>query len=70
MKLIEEIRNEKIDAIDKYLDDLHALRIQGLTTSGEYSYENLVFKAIRDRGYLDNLKQLKHELISKELSLK
>ena len=70
MKITEEIHTDKIDAIDKFLDDLHALRIKGLTTDGEYSYENLVFKALRDKGYLDNLKSTKHGLLSQALSLK
>ncbi|MBO7078961.1 MAG: hypothetical protein J6W64_04025 [Bacilli bacterium] len=45
------------------------MRREGLAKEGEYSIPNLVFKKIRNSGYLDNLKKLKHELESKELSL-
>ena len=35
----------------------------------EYSIENLIFKEIRNLGYLDNLKELRDKVISARLSL-
>jgi hypothetical protein len=36
---------------------------------GEWDYNNLLFKECRNRGYLDKMKELKNEILSKELSL-
>lgn len=60
---------EKIEAIEKLIEDLYKLRKDGLAKDGEYSIQNLVFKEARNLGYLDNLKDLKNALKSKELSL-
>lgn len=45
--LTEEIHNDRIDAIDEFLENLFALRAAGLEDGGEYSIENLAFKAFR-----------------------
>lgn len=55
--------------IDKLIDSLYELRAKGLSTDGEYSIENLVFKEMRNKGYLDNLKDLRHKVIARRLSL-
>ena len=55
--------------IDKFIDSLYELRAKGLSTDGEYSIENLVFKEMRNKGYLDNLKELRHKVIARRLSL-
>jgi predicted nucleotidyltransferase len=55
--------------IDKFIDSLYELRAKGLSTDGEYSIENLVFKEMRNKGYLDTLKELRHKVIARRLSL-
>ena len=40
-----------------------------MANDGEFSLENLVFKEARNKGYLDELKDLKNKELSKELSL-
>ena len=65
----EELNNPKIEEINNFLEDIYNLRQQGLQQEGEYSIGNLVFKEFRNMGYLDNLKQLKNDLIGKDLSL-
>ena len=51
------------------LEDIYEkLRKKGIT-KGEYTLENLAFKELRNKGYLDKLKEYKNELISKRLSL-
>lgn len=59
----------KIDKIDKYVDDLYAMRKDAIAKGGEFSIGNLVFKELRNLGYLDSLKQMKTELMDQELSL-
>lgn len=68
-ELEEEIHTDKIDKIDAYIEELYDLRKNGLPKTGEYGIENLTFKEIRSKGYLDNLKELKAKLIGRELSL-
>lgn len=63
----EEVADES--EIDKFIDALYELRGKGLSTDGEYSIENLVFKEMRNKGYLDNLKELRHQVIARRLSL-
>ena len=56
------------DEIERLITDIYEQRRMGITIS-EYSNQNLLFKEFRNRGYLDNLKQLKCDLKAKELSL-
>lgn len=58
-----------IDTIDEFIDSLYAFRQEGLNDGGEFSIPNLVFKELRNLGYLQQLKDLKTELTQKKLSL-
>ena len=66
----ESLESDKINQIDDFIEDIYDLRKVSLQKDGEYSIGNLVFKEMRSLGYLDNLKVLKNNLKSKELSLK
>lgn len=70
-KLIADIESGKIQdetEIDAFIDDLYAERAKGLKI-GEYSDENLLFKEIRNKGYLDKLKELRDQVVSQRLTL-
>ena len=71
-KLVDEIKDGKLDnekKVVKMLETIYdKLRKKGVA-KGEYSTENLAFKELRNKGYLDSLKDFKNELISKRLSL-
>ena len=58
-----------VDEIDKLQDKLKAYRKAGLDEEGEFSTENLVFKILRNTGYLEKLADLKNEVLTKELTL-
>lgn len=58
MKNYEQLKNK----IKKY-------RQTGLDNNGEYSVENLVFKILRNSGYLAKLVDLKNEYLKNELTL-
>ena len=60
---------KKSEEIDKVIDDIHDMRKDSIIRDGEFGIGNLVFKELRRMGYLDNLKKLKDNLVSKELSL-
>ena len=63
----DELQDEK--KVVKLIEDIYEkLRKTGVAKS-EYAIENLAFKELRNKGYLDKLKLSKHELISKRLSL-
>lgn len=60
---------QKIQAIDNFIEQAYDLRKQAMEQGNEFSESNLVFKELRNAGYLDNLKALKAEIKSEELSL-
>lgn len=70
--LIDDIKAGKLadeKKVIKMLKDIYEkLRKKGIA-KGEYSTENLTFKELRNRGYLDKLKDYRNELTSKRLSL-
>jgi len=71
-KLIDDIKADKLDdetEVVKMLEDIYEkLRKKGVA-KGEYAIENLAFKELRNKGYLDQLKDYRNELTSKRLSL-
>ena len=67
-KYYELAENPTVKKIDEYIDGLYDLRKDSIK-NGEFAEGNLVFKEIRRRGYLDDLKELKIDLTSQELSL-
>jgi predicted nucleotidyltransferase len=70
--LIDDIKADKLEdekKVVELLEDIYdKLRKKGIS-KGEYSVENLAFKELRNKGYLDNLKEYRNELVSKRLSL-
>jgi predicted nucleotidyltransferase len=71
-ELIDDIKVDKLKdekRVVKMLEDIYdKLRKKGIA-KGEYSIENLAFKELRNKGYLDKLKEYRNELVSKRLSL-
>ena len=63
------VENNNAEMASDLVDELYLLRKDSISTDGEYGVGNLVFKEFRNRGYLDNLKQLMADETSKELSL-
>lgn len=58
-----------IEKLKVLLDDIYKMRQSGLDDKGELSTENLVFKLIRNKGYLDKLRELKIKIYDKSVSL-
>lgn len=71
-ELINDIKADRLSdekRVVKMLEDIYdKLRKKGIS-KGEYSIENLAFKELRNKGYLDQLKEYRNELVSKRLSL-
>jgi peptidoglycan hydrolase-like protein with peptidoglycan-binding domain/predicted nucleotidyltransferase len=72
--VIENASDEPIEKakeiIKKYKDKLKKYRTCGLEKRGEYSDENLVFKALRRNGYIEKLHSFEDKLIDKTYTLK
>lgn len=74
MNSIDELNDYKNDEnfLKKYeqlKNKIKKYRQSGLDKSGEYSTENLVFKILRNNGYLNKLIEMKNKYLTNELSL-
>lgn len=58
-----------VSDVDKLIDDIYLQRQQSILKDGEFGDGNICFKEFRNRGYLQNLRDLKVELENKEMSL-
>lgn len=58
-----------VEDVDKLIDDIYLQRQQSIMRDGEFGDGNICFKEFRNRGYLQNLRDLKVELENKEMSL-
>lgn len=71
--LIKEIDAACTSNKASVIEDLHkklvALRKRGLERGGEFSTENVTFKQLRSKGYLDKLAQCKVKAFDRELSI-
>jgi hypothetical protein len=68
-KIRNALRSNNLEAVKKTSDDIKKLRQQGLERSGELSTENVVFKILRAKGYLEQLRNHISKLKADELSL-
>lgn len=71
MKMIRDIiRGDMgVKAIRDVKKKIREMRAAAIAKSGEYSIENLVFKELRNRGWLDKMNKYEQELRDRELSL-
>lgn len=58
-----------VDEIERLKEKLRNYRKAGLEDEGEFSTENLVFKILRNTGYLEKLSKLKERFLTQELTL-
>ena len=63
------IHEPSVSKIKSVLSDIYKVRQSGLDASGELSTENIVFKLLRNNGYIEKLKQLKISIYDKSVSL-
>lgn len=62
-------KDKQFVAAEKLKDKIKNMRGASLEQGGEYSTENLVFKTLRNNGYLDKLSNLKLHAFDSEMSL-
>ena len=63
------IKTGSVEDITRLQDKIKIMRQAGLNRAGEFSTENLAFKIIRNKGYLDRLYKNKNSKFDQELSL-
>ncbi len=69
-KINNAIINQNPDRLKKILEDLVKMRDVGLSASGEFSTENIVFKVLRQRGDIKKLKDKIQQTKNSKLSVK
>lgn len=73
MAEIDSIIDDKVDddqTIKKIQDKIKNMRKSGLERAGEFSIENLVFKILRNSGYIEKLYDYQLKMKDEDLSLK
>lgn len=63
-------KNGDEDGLRKLLDKLYKYRQAGLDKGGELSDENIIFKALRAKGYLDKIKDTVTKLYDRKMTVK
>ena len=63
------LHSDNMDKVNKVLKKITQYRQAGLDKGGEFGPENLAYKALRSRGYITKLYDLRDKLHSKHLSL-
>jgi hypothetical protein len=71
MDMIDQLIANKSDlsAFDTLKDKIKNMRGAGIQKAGEFSFENLIFKELRNDGYLDKLSKYESSVKDKSLSL-
>lgn len=68
-KIEEAVTSDDAEIIGNTIDLLYLMRKNSIAVEGEYGKGNEIFKTLRDRGYLANIKETLNKSISKNLSL-
>jgi hypothetical protein len=71
MKMIDDMINNHVDldSVKHFKEKLRDMRGAAIKKGGEFSFENLVFKELRNQGYLDKLSSYQRTNQDQELSL-
>jgi len=68
-KVRTALRSDNLQAVKQTSDDIKRLRQQGLDREGELSVENITFKILRAKGYIEQLRNHISKLKADSLSL-
>lgn len=60
---------DEMGVIRKIKDKIKQMRKSGLANGGEYSVENLAFKTLRNKGYLEKLDKYQKQIMDLDLSI-
>jgi hypothetical protein len=70
--MIDKLITDRADkaTFDKLKDKIKNMRGAAIAKGGEFSFENLVFKDLRNQGYLDKMSEYERSMMDGALSLK
>ncbi len=68
-KIKMALRSRDLSTANSIKDEINKLRKTGLERGGEFSVENIAFKVLRAKGYIDQLRQYIYDLEDEALSL-
>jgi hypothetical protein len=68
-KIRTALRSDNLEAVKQTSDDIKKLRQQGLDRDGELSVENITFKILRAKGFIEQLRNHISKLKADTLSL-
>lgn len=69
-RIEDAVRKQDEKKLKRILETLREYRKAGLTREGEFSSENLVFKVLRTRGYLEKIKDCYNQIYDKKMAVK
>lgn len=69
VRIKSAINDQNLESIKNILKDVYDFRQSGLDRAGEFSTENVVFKLLRSKNYLDTLRTLAIDLYDKQVSV-
>lgn len=70
LQIKNAIKSNNLEDLKRVLKSVYDMRESGLSKGGEFSSENIVFKLLRTRNHLDNLKNAVNKVYDAKLSLK
>jgi len=70
LQIKNAIKSNNLEDLKRVLKSVYDMRESGLSKGGEFSLENIVFKLLRTRNHLDNLKTAVNRVYDAKLSLK
>lgn len=68
-KIMQALTSDDIDTAQSVADEIRKLRKSGLEQGGEFSIENIAFKVLRTKGFIEQLRQHIYNLQDRALSL-
>jgi hypothetical protein len=70
LQINDAIQSKNLDKMKRVLKSLFDMREVGLSKVGEYSTENIVFKILRSRNYIENLKTAINSVYDSSVSIR
>lgn len=68
-RIMQALVDDELSNVQSVIQDLKKLRQAGLESGGEFSIENIAYKVLRAKGFIDQLRRHAVKLQDKELSL-
>lgn len=68
-RILQSIKERNLESLKTILKDVYDYRQSGLDRAGEFSTENVVFKLLRAKGYIEQLRKAVNKVYDKDVSM-